>query len=333
MLMAISISRLPAQQTGPDRQHFSEVKAQADRGNAEAQVTLGDLYLTGKGVKQDLGKAAKWHRKAAEQSLARGQYQYGLDCANGYGVKMNPADGAAWIRRAAEQGLPEALLACGFIYARGEGVRADPVEAVKYFRRAAELNQAEAIYELGECYLKGNGVAKDITEGVKWTRKAAEQGCAPAQNRLGLCYMKGEGLAKDYLEAYKWFNLASAHGEEQTYDFKVNLAKVATLMTAEQVAEAQRLARDFRPLGGDRVTSGATLLGGSKTGVVNVTADDDRCEIWVDGAFVGNAPAKVKLAEGSHGVEVKKAGYKDFSKRIQVTEGADLTLRATLEKQ
>jgi len=66
---------------------------------------------------------------------------------------------------------------------------------------------------------------------------------------------------------------------------------------------------------------------------VNVKAEDDSYEIFVDGAFVGNTPARVKLAEGAHMVEVKKPGFKDYRKQLNITEGAELTLRAVLEKQ
>ena len=71
----------------------------------------------------------------------------------------------------------------------------------------------------------------------------------------------------------------------------------------------------------------------STTGFVNVTAADDACEISVDGAFVGNTPARVKLAEGSHVVEVKKSGFKDYRRQIKISAGSELTLRAVLEKQ
>jgi hypothetical protein len=70
----------------------------------------------------------------------------------------------------------------------------------------------------------------------------------------------------------------------------------------------------------------------SKSGFVNVKAEDDSYEIFVDGAFVGNTPAKVKLAEGSHVVEVKKSGFKDYRKQIKISAGSELTLRAVLEK-
>jgi hypothetical protein len=65
---------------------------------------------------------------------------------------------------------------------------------------------------------------------------------------------------------------------------------------------------------------------------VNVQAADEACEIFVDGAFVGNTPARVKLADGAHVVEVKKAGFKDYRKQIKISAGSELTLRAVLEK-
>jgi hypothetical protein len=41
----------------------------------------------------------------------------------------------------------------------------------------------------------------------------------------------------------------------------------------------------------------------------------------------------VKLAEGAHVVEVKRPGFKDYRRPIQITEGSELTLRAVLEKR
>jgi len=71
----------------------------------------------------------------------------------------------------------------------------------------------------------------------------------------------------------------------------------------------------------------------SKFGFVNVTADDPTFEVFADGAFVGNSPAKLKLSEGLHTIEVRKEGFKDYKKEIRVTDGSELNLRAVLEKK
>jgi len=71
----------------------------------------------------------------------------------------------------------------------------------------------------------------------------------------------------------------------------------------------------------------------SKFGFVNVTADDPTFEVFADGAFVGNSPAKLKLSEGPHTIEVRKEGFKDYKKEIRVTDGSELNLKVVLEKQ
>jgi len=73
--------------------------------------------------------------------------------------------------------------------------------------------------------------------------------------------------------------------------------------------------------------------GSSKTGFVSVSADEQTFEVYVDGAFVDNTPAKMRLSEGAHVIEVKKAGYKDYKKKIKVTKGCEISLRAVMEKE
>jgi S1-C subfamily serine protease len=87
-------------------------------------------------------------------------------------------------------------------------------------------------------------VEQDFTEAVKWYRKAAEQNCAYVQGNLGACYGVGEGVAKDYVEAYKWRLLAAAQGDKLS---KTAVNALEGIMTREQIAEGQRLAREFRP--------------------------------------------------------------------------------------
>jgi hypothetical protein len=73
----------------------------------------------------------------------------------------------------------------------------------------------------------------------------AGQGDAKAQGDLGIAYVKGEGVPQDYVLAHMWFNLAAAQGNE---DARQNRDSVAKVMTPDQVAEAQRLARQWKPV-------------------------------------------------------------------------------------
>ena len=61
---------------------------------------------------------------------------------------------------------------------------------------------------------------------------------------LGLLYDDGKGIPQDYVLAHMWLNLAAAQGYEEA---KKDRDFVASHMTADQLAEAQRLARDWKP--------------------------------------------------------------------------------------
>ncbi len=76
----------------------------------------------------------------------------------------------------------------------------------------------------------------------------AEQGDAIVQFNLGLLYYWGRGglqdSVQDYVEAHKWFNVAAAGGNLTAAGNRDWLAKK---MTPDQIAEAQRLAREWKP--------------------------------------------------------------------------------------
>ena len=132
----------------------------------------------------------------------------------------------------------------GFCYYKGEGVEQDYAEAAKWYRKAAEQGNAVAQNNLSICYHQGAGVVKSYAEAVKWCRKAAEQGHAQAQYNLGYIYLNGEGVPRDYVEAYKWTSLSDAQGLERA---KKNFPNIEGRMTPNQIAEAQRLTRGFKP--------------------------------------------------------------------------------------
>jgi hypothetical protein len=67
-------------------------------------------------------------------------------------------------------------------------------------------------------------------------------------------------------------------------------------------------------------------------GTVNVTSNPVGADVMVDGAFVGNSPATLKLAAGKHTITVKMQGYKDWSREMSVEGGSEVHLTAALEK-
>jgi TPR repeat protein len=76
---------------------------------------------------------------------------------------------------------------------------------------------------------------------------AAEQGDASAQFNLGVSYLNGQGVPQDYVQAHLWFNLAGVQATDSDKKAAEARDNVAALMTPAQVAEAQRLAREWNP--------------------------------------------------------------------------------------
>ena len=94
----------------------------------------------------------------------------------------------------------------------------------------------------------GQGVPQDYAEAARWYRKAAGQGNDRAQSSLGIMYFNGQGVAQDYVQSHMWMNLAAsrASGDDQKRIAGIR-DDVASEMSAAQIAEAQRLARDWKP--------------------------------------------------------------------------------------
>jgi TPR repeat protein len=107
-------------------------------------------------------------------------------------------------------------------------------------RISAKAGDADAQYELGFMY--ATGVADEV-EAVKWYRKSAEQGNVDAQFSLGNAYVTGDGVERNGVLGYMWLDVATMQGHEFAKGFRDIAVR---LMTEEQIAEAQKIAREWQ---------------------------------------------------------------------------------------
>ena len=178
----------------------------AGQGDAKAQETLGFYYRVGWKVPKDQTEAIKWYRKAAEQGYAKAQYSLGA------------------------------------MYFDHRGVTSDYPVAIKWFWKAAEQGHAEAYRELSEMYEAGKGVPKIENEAVNLLKKAAMLGDRPSQQTLAARYQIGRGVPRDIIKAYAWYNVAGANGDPSASKSR---DLIATEMTPDQIADAQRLSGEW----------------------------------------------------------------------------------------
>ena len=152
------------------------------------------------------------------------------------------------IRPLADQGDAHAEFTLGLLYGNGRagafGLPHDRAEAVKWFRLAADQGNPAALVAMGLSYKTGDGVRQDYAEAMSWFRRAAEEGNAEAQRDLALAYANGEGVPQDNSLAYVWYSLAAAQGHQLALQ---NRDIVAKKLTPDQIAEAQRLLREWKP--------------------------------------------------------------------------------------
>ncbi len=83
----------------------------------------------------------------------------------------------------------------------------------------------------------------DLGDGLGGHVEAAGQPGAPdALFELGLLYATGRDVGLDLVSAHKWFNLAAVRGNASARSYRAELARE---MTAGQIADAQRQAREW----------------------------------------------------------------------------------------
>jgi len=171
------------------------------------------------------------------------QAQQSADALYTAASKGDPA-AFAELRALGNKGYAEAQRAMGFMYATGTGVPKDSVQAVDWYLKSAEQGNAKAEFNLGVLYATGDGMPKDSAQAAFWYRKSAEQGASYGQSNLGAMYFRGEGVPRNLVIAYMWRNLAAAQGDEIA---KKAIEVFKKTMTPAQIAEGQRLSREWKP--------------------------------------------------------------------------------------
>jgi len=230
---------------------FAQVteRARAEKGDVEAQYHVGSNYWFGKGVAVDRAEAGRWFRKSADQGHAISQYFLGVMYESGRGVPLDHAEAVRWFRKAADQGEAGAQYKLGLKYFTGSGVPQDKVESERWLHMAADQDDTDAQLFLSLMFPHSEGAAGNYAaQGLNRLRDAADQGDPVAQGSLGEIYRDGKGVAQDYVMAHMWLNLAASRSTGESAE-KLSAARdaIAVKMTAGQFAEAQRLAREWKP--------------------------------------------------------------------------------------
>lgn len=138
--------------------------------------------------------------------------------------------------------MPCAAVAGTFEDGKAAYDRQDYATAFKIWLALAEQGNAHSQLGLGDMYVKGLGVSANFVEAAKWYRRAAEQWNPGGMAALAGAYYQGKGVPRNYVLAHMWANLAASRGHAKA---RIARDAIVRLMTTEQIAEAQRLAREW----------------------------------------------------------------------------------------
>jgi len=82
---------------------LSELKPEAESGNAIAQIYIAGIYQYGLISAANFGEALKWYGRAAEQDNVDGQIGLGVMYSLGQGVEKDSVEAYKWLRLAASR--------------------------------------------------------------------------------------------------------------------------------------------------------------------------------------------------------------------------------------
>ncbi len=106
---------LVAYKSGQYTEAVAGLRPYAEKGDALAQLTLGNMYKNGLGVPKDLEQAADWYRKYAMQGDADAKFNLAVMYLRGDGVTGDKTQALDWLKDAAAQGHRQASLAYDYI--------------------------------------------------------------------------------------------------------------------------------------------------------------------------------------------------------------------------
>lgn len=186
----------------------------AERGDAQARLTLGRETADGSFDDRRARDCVRWLRSETESGSAEAAFLLSRCAAVGRGTPRDPAEELRLLEQAALGGFPEAQNELGLRFSRGcEGVERDDRRAFELFGAAAIGGDAAATANLAYCCERGVGVEQNAVCGEYLLRVAAELGEGSAAVELSDRLLEGRGCEPNRRCAIFWLEAAAAAGE------------------------------------------------------------------------------------------------------------------------
>ena len=210
-----------------DEKAVALIRELAEKGDAEAQYTLGmcyDLHVSFKGVHENgfrwdfVEEGFGWHMKAAEQGHVDAMRHVGRAYNLGMlGVKKNQKLAVYWLEKAVEKGDLGAMASLVYHYINGIGCTEDQTKAREYLIKSVATEHPERYLSkvpVGWAYEYGQlGFPVDYAQAWAWYNDAVPTPEATENIKR----MIKEGKAKGFVTNGEAFFRSGQHSENNTY--------------------------------------------------------------------------------------------------------------------
>ena len=223
----------------------------AEKGNAEAQFKIGEMYETGFGVKQDMEQARIWINKAAAKGHTVAGYKLLYWDLQKNGVTADNKGKLEELKKLAASEDPNALYYVGKMYAYGVGVKKNPDKGLELLNKATFLGVVEAERE--------TAAVRDEIQRAQLAKRRAEQ------KRRALLKKKQEEERQKKLEAQRKAEeakrlAAQKEAERKRKEAERRAAELKKQATEKQRLEAERLRAEREALEREREARRQALL-------------------------------------------------------------------------
>lgn len=161
---------------GPPGPALRWLGAAAVGGQLDAQMTLGQWFLAGRGVPPDAARAHYWFKRAALCGHAGAANLVGRCYENGWGTPADARAATHWFHTAALRGSDWGMYNFATSLALGRGIAASRAAAFTWFERAAARGHAKSLNVVGGFYEDGWHVARNLACAADHYRRAAAGG-------------------------------------------------------------------------------------------------------------------------------------------------------------
>ena len=188
------------------------------KGNADAQVELGDAVFTGDNPykQQDYKKAFDLYLRAAKQNHPRGLYKVGYCYKYGIGTELDNKKAIEYFTKAHTLKETDGSYELGLYYVF------DTLEydkAFKIFESLEKNDKGRSLHMMGYCYQHGYGVTRSPSNAFRCYTESERAGYHDSRNLLAIaeCYEKGIGVTMNPKEAGSYYRAAGKVSGNEEY--------------------------------------------------------------------------------------------------------------------